>query len=426
MIATSAVRDATNRGELLEGIRSLGFEVDSVSGEEEARLGVIAVANGFDLKDAWVMDLGGGSAQLSLMRDRLFRQGSAYPLGAMRLTEAFLHSDPPKAKEVRRLVEAVQDELGPTLAAMAEDSLPLVAMGGTIRNLARAVQKKSGYPIQMMHSYFLAREDFERLTDELLQRTAQKRAAVPGVSGDRADIILAGALVYRVVLEQTGRDGLWISGNGVREGAFFSRFLPEPHLVPDVRRFAVDNLAHHFLQPHRHLSHVRRLSRRLFDELEPLHGLDARAAELLEAAATLHDIGMTVGYHLHHKHGEYLVLSARLNGYDHREQALLSRLVRYHRKGMPKLGAISDLTDKGDAWLLAVLSFCLRLAEMMERSRSGRVDDVHLRIKSKMVRLDVLSSEEPVVELWEAGKQAQLFERIFERPLTTRWVETEA
>ncbi len=426
VIATSAVRDASNRTELLEGIRALGLEVDSVSGEEEARLGVIAVANGFDFKDAWVMDLGGGSVQLSRMSQRLYRRGRAYPLGALRLTDAHLASDPPKAKEVRALEKKVRAELAETIDQVAGDPVPLVAMGGTIRNLARAAQKLGGYPLDLMHGYFLRLEDLERVTESLLERPARKRAAMPGISSDRADIILAGALVFRLVLREGGRDGLWVSGNGVREGAFFSRFLPEPHIVPNVREFSVENLAHQYLQQESHVNHVRQLARRLFEELESLHGYGRREAELLDAAATVHDIGMTVGYHLHHKHGAYLVLAGRLNGYDHREQALLSLLVRYHRKGQPKLGVAAELAREGDEQLLATLAFCLRMAEMLERSRARRVVDVNAKIDLEHVRLDVLAAEEPVVELWEAGKQVPLFEQAFGRRMELRWVEIDA
>ncbi len=423
VIATSAVRDARNKRDLLAKIVPLGFEVDSVSGEEEAALGVIAVANGFDFRDAWVVDLGGGSAQISRMADRRYRRGGAFPLGALRLTDAFLRADLPTKAEVAALEEHARAELGDVLQEIADDPLPLVAMGGTIRNLARAAQKRSHYPLDVMHGYFLTRGALEVVTEELLSRSSRKRAAVPGVSGDRADIILAGALVFRTLLRESGQDGFWISGNGVREGAFFSRFLPEPHFVDDVRRFSVENLAQQYLQPSTHLRRVRRLAGRLFEELEPLHGLDRRAAELLDAAATLHDIGMTVGYHLHHKHGAYLVQAARLNGYDHREQALLSLLVRYHRKGQPKLGDLARVTRDGDETVLGTLAFCLRMAEMLERSKAGRVADVHAQIGADVVQVDVVASEEPVVELWEAGKQRPLFARVFGRRLKLRWID---
>ena len=114
ILGTSALRDAANRDELLESLRALGLEVSVLSGEQEARLGVLAVANGFELSDACVIDLGGGSAQVSFMRDRDFGSGRAYPLGAVRLTERYLHSDPPKEKEVEAL-----ERRSPTSSAMS-------------------------------------------------------------------------------------------------------------------------------------------------------------------------------------------------------------------------------------------------------------------------------------------------------------------
>jgi exopolyphosphatase/guanosine-5'-triphosphate,3'-diphosphate pyrophosphatase len=142
VLGTSALRDAANRDEFLDRVSGLDLDVKVLSGEDEARLGVLAVANGFDLEDAAVMDLGGGSAQVSLMQDRHFASGCAYPLGAVRLSERFLLSDPPKQRQIAALEAAAESELGGVVCSIREMNLPLVALGGTIRNLARVVQKK--------------------------------------------------------------------------------------------------------------------------------------------------------------------------------------------------------------------------------------------------------------------------------------------
>ncbi|HWG86120.1 MAG TPA: hypothetical protein VNT60_11635, partial [Deinococcales bacterium] len=214
VIATSAVRDATNRQEFLDLARESGLPIRVLEGEDEAAYGVLAVANSLSLDHAWVMDLGGGSAQLSRMRERRHAGGRAYPLGAVRLTEAFLRGDPPKASEVTALERTAAFEMGPALRAMREDGLPLVAMGGTLRNLARAVQKASGYPLDLLHGYRLRRTDLESLVEKLLSRRGKDRAAIGGIHPDRADVILAGALVYRLVLREAGLDGVTVSGQG--------------------------------------------------------------------------------------------------------------------------------------------------------------------------------------------------------------------
>ena len=124
VVATSAVREAQNRHAFLDQVGRLGLEVSVLSGEEEARAGVLAVANSFCLEDAWVMDLGGGTAQLSRMRDRQFVEGRDFPLGAVRLTEDYLTSDPPKKKDVKRLVSEVREQLQGVLESMRRDPVP--------------------------------------------------------------------------------------------------------------------------------------------------------------------------------------------------------------------------------------------------------------------------------------------------------------
>jgi exopolyphosphatase/guanosine-5'-triphosphate,3'-diphosphate pyrophosphatase len=265
VLATSALRDARNQQEFLDRAEPLGLGIKILSAREEAELGVLAVANSFEFGDAWVMDLGGGSAQISRMGSRQFVQGEAYPLGAVRLTEKYLVSDPPKGKEIQRLEMAIEEQLSAVAAEIRADSVPLVAMGGTIRNLARVIQKAEEYPLaDRIHGYFLKRDDLVGLVDRLRIQKARKRGQIPGIKSDRADVILAGALVWSWLLEESGLEGLWISGLGMREGALFRRFLPVPHLIHDLRGFSVQNLLHHYAQSKENVRLTRRLSAVLF------------------------------------------------------------------------------------------------------------------------------------------------------------------
>lgn len=417
VVATSAARDASNGAEFIEQVRRLDVDVDVLDGEQEARYGVLAVANGFSFDDAWVMDLGGGSAQVSRMEHRLFAGGAAYPLGAVRLTELYLQSDPPADDEIERLRGAVRAELADVVAALRKGSDPLVAMGGTIRNLARAVQATSDYPIGQVHGLFIRRRDLEKLVERLSRATTKRRARMAGIKSDRADIIVAGALVYETLLRAADLDGLYVSGQGIREGVLFTRMFSEPHLMPVVRKFGIHNLFSHYPQPIAHTEHVRFLSRRLFDELKPLHGYGWEEARLLDEAAQLHDIGMAVGYHGHHRHGAFLIDNTLLPGMTHREKALITLLVRYHRKSKPKPGAFRKLLDEGDEQLLQVLTVCLRFAEHLERARANRIKDVEVDIGPRRVELHLIAVRPPPVEIYEAEKQAWLFEKAFDREL---------
>jgi exopolyphosphatase/guanosine-5'-triphosphate,3'-diphosphate pyrophosphatase len=184
-----------------------------------------------------------------------------------------------------------------------------------------------------------------------------------------------------------------------------------------VRGFSIENLFLRFPQPEAHTRQVTRLAFSLYDQLSPLHGLGAWERELLAAAARLHDIGSAINYYDHHKHGEYLINGGALPGFFHREQALIALTVRYHRKGTPKVLGYGPVLRKGDARRLLVLATCLRLAEMLERSRAGRVQDVEATLRDGTVTVTLLARENPQVGLWEAAKQARLFQQAFDRRL---------
>jgi exopolyphosphatase / guanosine-5'-triphosphate,3'-diphosphate pyrophosphatase len=417
VIATSAVREAANQSEFLTRLTGLPLRFHVLSGEQEAQHGTRAVANSFDFADAWVMDLGGGSAQLSQMRDRRWTSGRAFPLGGVRLTELFFKSDPPERDQVEALEKFVRREMRVALNRVKAEPAPFVAMGGTIRNLARVIQKEMDYPLDVLHGFALERRALEGLTQKLQKLNAKGRAQVPGIHPDRADVILAGAIVYCTVMREADLEEIIISGQGVREGAFYGHFMPSPHLIPDVRRFSVQNLFRHYPQPQAHTERVRLLSRRLFEGLEELHQYSSFEARLLDDAAQLHDIGMAVNYYDHHKHSAYLVTSAAIPGLTPREQALLALLVQYHRKGDPKINAYKSILLDGDDQRLLRLSACLRLAEYLERSRAGRVQDLSVQIEKKAVRVTLRAAEPPRVELREAGKQANIFKKAFGREL---------
>lgn len=419
VLGTSALRDADNGPAFLSRIESLGLEVQVLEGEEEARRGVLAVSNSFDLQDAWVVDLGGGSAQLSRMAARRFATGQAHPLGAVRLTEAYLLSDPPTSDEIRSLEAHVERHLSDQAAEIAADDAPLVVMGGTIRNLARVAQKREQYPLSdRLHGYFLRAEMLEELTEELAGRSVVERQLVPGIRADRADIVVAGALVFRWLLRRSGREGLWISGYGLREGELFRHFLEPPHLLKDIRSFSVANLLAHYARADRSTATVKHLAVQLLAGLVSLHGLGEREADLLHVAADLQDLGLAVSYYRQGRHAEYLVSAAQLNGFSHREQALIARMVRFHSKGEPTLGPLANCCESADARVLEVLVSCLRLAERLDRPRGSRVRDLEVILTEDAVKVRLFADEGAVIEQRQVGSASQLLERIFGRSFT--------
>lgn len=399
VFGTSAIRDAANGETLLSGARELGLTIRVLSGEDEAELGVVAVSNGFDLDDAWVMDLGGGSAQISRMVGRLATGGRSFPLGAVRLTEQFLHHDPPTATEIKALEDHVHQQIGSMVEAMRSHPGPLIAIGGGVRNLARAVQIADGYPLDLLHGYWLRAASLSSLTDELLRIGSAERARIRGIRVDRSDVIHAAALVFRWVVRASGRKGLLISGGGVREGALFRHVLRHPHLVPSVRDHAIEGLIEQHIADHTRARQVRRLAAKVFDSLLPILGLGPRERILLDAAAALHEAGLSVHYYRRQKHGAFLLGASALDGFTHREQVLIILMVRNHRRGRPRLDPWQALMRAGDDDKLAGMLVCLRLSIALDRSRGSRVQELEIEISASQAVLRFAVDDSASIEL---------------------------
>jgi exopolyphosphatase / guanosine-5'-triphosphate,3'-diphosphate pyrophosphatase len=353
-----------------------------------------------------VLDLGGGSLQLSRVVGRLAREERSWKLGAVRMTERFGDDRKALRKHVASKIDSVAGGR-------------LVAIGGTARNLAAADQVLRSLPSFGVQGHVIPRDALAELVDELAGRSPAERAKLRGIKPERGDIILAGAQTILSVLDIGGFDGVEVTEAGLREGVFFSRWLEPEELFDDVRRQSVLNLAGLYHVDHAHTEHVARLALGLFDELAAagLHDGDAVERELLWAAAALHDIGMTVDYDDHHKHSRYLVLNGGLPGFSPREVALIGQAVRYHRKGTPGLGPFGPLMHKGDQQLLLRLSVLLRLAEDLERPRDQLVQAVDAVIDGERVELRLQAEGDVSVSRWAAARETDLFASAFGREL---------
>jgi exopolyphosphatase / guanosine-5'-triphosphate,3'-diphosphate pyrophosphatase len=412
-VATSAIRDASNRTELLDRIRdTTGLEVRVISGEEEARYGYIAIANSTTLTDGFGIDLGGGSVQLMRLEDRQLRDSVSLPLGTVRMSERFLPEEKASPKAIKALRSHVAEELE---AFGWWEGDRLAGIGGTIRNLAAAAQKRVDFPDVDVGGFELTAGALDDLIAMLAERPASKRANVKGIKPDRADVILGGALVVATAMEAGGHDVLEVSEAGLREGVFLGHVIDgDPPLFDDVRRQSVENLAHRFNSDPEHVGHVARLSLEIFDGLraEGLHEYGDEERELLWAACVLHDIGTAIDYDDHHRHSHYLILHAGLPGFTPRELVLIGLIARYHRKGDPDVTELGDLEREGDRHLLELLCGVIRLAEQLERSRDQSVEAVAIAASNGTVTLEPRhDGGDTSVAIWSARRNADLLAR---------------
>jgi exopolyphosphatase/guanosine-5'-triphosphate,3'-diphosphate pyrophosphatase len=420
-VATSAVRDAANAADALDALSAGGaLPLRILSAEEEAWYGYLGAVNSTTLGDGHVLDLGGGSVQISQVVGRKLGRTLSLPLGAVRMTERFL----PRQRASRDGLKALRKHVARELDGVAWLGRPggrMVGVGGTIRTLAAMHQRRTGYALDEIHGYLLTRDGLEELIEVMAELPARERSRLPGLKQDRADITLAGAVVISTALQRLGVEAVEICAQGLREGIFYERFLApaEPPLIGDVRRQSVLNLVDIYRCERPHAERVTELALTVYDELARLgvQVLEHPERELLWAAGMLHDAGVMVDYNDHHKHGYYLVLNAGLPGFRHRELALVALLVRAHRKALPSPAPLEGVLDADDGDRLMRLAACLRVAEQLERGRAGGIRRLRIQAPDGTLRLAVQAEGDPAVALWSAALEAPAFERAFGRRL---------
>jgi len=450
-VATSAVRDAVNRDEFLALVRDgAGLQLRVLSGAEEAYYAYLGAINSLHVNDGYVADLGGGSLELTHVRKRLPVECVTLPLGAVRLSERFWSGGSIAPQDERALLEYIDEELSGVKRLHAKHPEQLVIIGGTARALANMDKQGHELPVDRLHGYELSYEFLHEQMKTLLKSSLKERAAMEGLSSERADIMPAGVTVLARLLRRTGAESAIVSGQGLREGLFYEEYLlngdgpktssfaacqPElglppaiSHvaLVPNVQALGVANIGFRYQIDWPHAVKVCQLALSIFDQLLDLHEYAGPERKFLGAAAILHDIGICVDYYRHHRHSAYLIENADLPGFSHREIALISLLVRWHRQGTPKLEAYSTILGSEDRERLRKLAAILRLAEDLERSRIQTVMDVRCAISSGTITIEALTWAPADAELWAANRNEDVFHAVFQRHLRVTAVPTAA
>ena len=418
-VATSAVREAANGPLFVQQVREkIGLELQVLTGEQEAYYDTLGALNEVSIQKGVILDIGGGSIQLSEVRKRRYQQGVSLTLGALALTERFVSHDPLTKDEYAAIQAEIERQLDTVKWLKKQDGEPLIGLGGTIRNLAQIQAENDNYPLYTLHGFVLKRQSVEESVRLFRKLPIDERRNIPGLTPDRADIILPGAMTLLEVMKRMDVEEIAISQNGIREGVFLEYFWEhlDPPILPDVRRFSVLNLARFYNYEKEHSNHVRFLAERIFWQLTSLHEYGSKVFDLLDAAALMHDVGRIIDYRGHHKHSQTLVENNGLPGYSPRELALIGLLTRYHRKGNPSIDGYEMLLDEDDLKLLTRLSAILRMAETLERGRDANVNDVIVTWDDDELRLTLITDAYPSVELWQAERNAApLMAAAFER-----------
>jgi exopolyphosphatase/guanosine-5'-triphosphate,3'-diphosphate pyrophosphatase len=447
VVATSAMRDARNSAAFQAWVKAeTGWNMEIISGLEEGRLihlGVTGAEPGAGGR-VLLVDLGGGSCELTLSEHKHIKETVSLPLGAVRLTEEFLPTDPASADGLARMQQLIARELRRAHRRIQPGRVPLViATSGTAAALSDACAsgarngRKSGKTTARSaarahaqnRSAILAgmvpTRAVRKLAAKLAKMSLPEREAVPGIGPRRAEIIVAGAQVYTEILETFGLAGFRYSPLGLRDGILVQMLAEQDARAKAHREFeherwesVLATARRYGVDPHQ-AEPVRGHAVQVFRELRSMHQLPPEYESWLAAAAMLRDTGKFINHQGHHRHTQYIVSSSEIYGYTQLQRTLVSAIARYMGKSRPQPGdrALRNIPaeEHKNVHRTVVL---LRLAVALNQDRASDVLHVGVRLYPKRVYLELRAGRTGAeLELWSLRKEAGYFREVFGREL---------
>ncbi|HEX8890895.1 MAG TPA: Ppx/GppA phosphatase family protein [Pyrinomonadaceae bacterium] len=435
-IATASVREAHNASEFIREIKEqTGLRVKVLSGLEEARLIGLAAAQGCNTGGQTLLniDIGGGSTEISLMLNGGHAALFSLKLGAVGLTEKFISADPAKPKELRALREEIRSALErPARELRGKKWQQVTGTSGTILAIGEALRLRRLRALSpdeqgaQPAAVEITVKELERFNEQMAALAMRERHSVPGITAQRAEIIIAGGQILEGVLRALKINSLRTCDYALREGAIINRLRemeaesrpPVPDLVDPLLR-GVHAVGHRFGYEEAHALQVAAFSEKIFDHLAPAYQLSRHHRTLLSAAALLHDVGYHIAQESHHKHSLYLIRHSELTGFSEAEREVIANVARYHRGALPKerhpdYAALNE-QDRETVWQLGSI---LRVADAFDRSHDTSVSDLRCERVGSNLHIQLRSAHGCHKEVWAAEQKRDMFEQSFGLHLT--------
>ena len=442
VVATSASRDARNAAAFLEWVKSAtGWDVEVISGLEEGRLihlGVVQQEPGAKGR-VLMIDLGGGSCEVTVSDGGRIREMVSLPLGAVRLQQEFLRQDPPAKDDLARLKQYIERELDRGGKQLGKPRVGLViATSGTAAALAEASGMMSaGLPVKKPGVKTMPRQfvrvkqqeastrDVRKLANKLAKMTNPQREAVPGIGPKRSEIIIGGAEVYARILERLGLAGFRYSPLGLRDG-ILAQMLGEIDLrggvhqqIETERWDAVLEVAKRYGIDLKKAEPVRAHAVQLFDSLQPVHDLPEVYRLWVQVAAMLQEVGKFMGHQGHHRHTQYIIANSEISGFSPEQRLIVADIARYLGKSRPEPmdRQMRSLPPEEQPKVVRAVVL-LRLAVALNQDRASAVVGLKTSVYPKRVVLDLVPGRGGAeLEAWAVKKEAPYFREVFRREL---------
>lgn len=428
--ATAAIRQATNRDSIIVRMKEhTGIQIDILSEEEEAYFGFLAVAYSMGTPSAVTIDIGGGSTEITLFKDKQLQKTHSFPFGTVSLKQHFVKGNTINSSEKEELIAFIKEQFS-SLPWIQGMQLPIIAIGGSARNVAQIHQQQCNYPIASVHGYEIPRKDLVELSDYLSNMTFDELKQLDGLSTDRADIIVPALAVFCILMEAVESEVFQLTKKGLREGLIFQRMLKSDEQAFDKFNVFEGNarkLARQYGRTDSEVDYLMHLADQLYRECCHLNYLTFNATDLqlIRKAAKIFNIGEYIELSSASQHTFYLIANQSIDGLNHKERVQLALVASYKNKdyyqrfAAPFVGWMSREDYRKARDFGAILKFVYAL----NISKRNIVHAIAMHKEDGFAQLDIFVKKNVAAEKYQAERHKKHLERALKTAVKINFIE---
>ncbi|MFD1774569.1 Ppx/GppA phosphatase family protein [Paenibacillus rhizophilus] len=410
--ATAAIRNASNSEEIAAFLsEAVSLPIEIISGQQEAYFGFLGVINAFDVNDGFVIDIGGGSTEITLFQNRRYRHSISFPFGAVNTNVAFGQGGNWNGEQVHRLEAFVRGRLEECEWLRAGSGLPLFGLGGTLRTLGKIDQKRRNYSLPNSHGYTLSTETIKRFMETMPAMPYDKRKNLEGLSKNRADIIVTGLIIFHTVYQYIGAGRALISGEGLREGMLHDLLEPEHPVRASALEYSLVTLQRLNKEASADfLTDVHKNAQSLYSTLKGES--DEKEQEMLiYVSVMLYRLGANINYYQSKRHTRYWLMNSPIRGLTHRQLVLCSMIASYSTKSRKQKLSTEhkDILLSSDEERIHKLGSLVQLSAALDSGETGMEQEIKPRLKGASLDIELLVCQRPLLKLEEIDNALKAF-----------------
>jgi exopolyphosphatase / guanosine-5'-triphosphate,3'-diphosphate pyrophosphatase len=417
-VATAAIRQAVNKDEILKIVNDqTGFEIDILSEKEEAFYGYFAVIQTTPIDEGVTIDIGGGSTEITYFQNRQLLHSHSFPFGVVSLKEQFIKGEKITIEEKDNLLHFIRQSYQ-KLPWLKDLQVPIIAIGGSARNVAQIDQNMKNYPLSGIHQYTMTPLDLNKILSIVERLKTIQVEKLEGLSKDRADLILPALEVFVQLSEYAQSEKFMFSGNGLRDGIFLKEYEHRgDHIGTDeVVKRSITELVFDYQISTKHSGQVAYLAKQIYSQLETKFGisLDDNTKMMIDLSAHVYYLGQYVDPDVCSQHTFYLLANTSINGLEHKDRLKLALIASFKNKALLKqyCGPFANWFTREELQEIRIAGALTKLAAALDASKRGIVKSVFLqKTNENEGSITIKCIGNHFIETYQAEKQIKHLEK---------------